>query len=202
MLLKAILASPLEDTPRLMYADAIQDENPAWAGLIRWQCDSAEGWRRGVSLLNPRRNKLEGWEFAAGGADILAGDRLSAALACAKSLPEPSGIRSGRCRVERGFVAYVEYSAVDWLAHADAILAAHPVTQATLTLPIGIDWAAQGMLGDEWVPYRGKDNFSITLDMIGQMLDGVLEFPRDIMAAMCRARWKGVGFTLPPLRAA
>lgn len=41
MLLKAILASPDEDTPRLMYADAIEESDPERAELIRVQIDFA-----------------------------------------------------------------------------------------------------------------------------------------------------------------
>lgn len=119
-----ICANPGEDTPRLVYADWLQEHGrERIANLIRWQCDRAEGWRRGVTLLNPRRGKLEGWVFSSGPG--LLADQMAALIEIASSLPEPSGIWSGRCRIERGFVCQVGYCAADWFAHADT-LAWHP----------------------------------------------------------------------------
>lgn len=143
-LLRAVLESPDDDMPRLMIAD-LWDETgrPERAEFCRVQCelvrlignvDDAE-WKCltpklirmhrktpitqacgecRVCALNARQKEL--WEF----------------VACAGV---PIGIGSNQITLERGFVKKMECSAQAWLAHADQILAAHPVQEVTLTTP-------------------------------------------------------------------
>lgn len=70
--------------------------------------------------------------------------------------------------VRRGFVHSVTCSAEDWLAHADTILAQHPVQQVTLTTPLS------------------------PCSLIGFTTD-----PREL-AENVRRLWKGITFSLPP----
>lgn len=47
---RAVLANPDEDTPRLMYADEVQESDPERAELIRAQCELAAYHRRGHGI--------------------------------------------------------------------------------------------------------------------------------------------------------
>lgn len=125
-LLAAILAHPDEDAPRLMYADAIEEDAPERAEFIRVQ---VELWRRGCrvedhELFSPeelpiinelKRRERELWESRAR-------DWLS------RSWHVPSEPN----RFERGFLAEIAVGADQWLTRADAILTQHPLRKVTL----------------------------------------------------------------------
>lgn len=92
----------------------------------------------------------------------------------------------------RGFANAVMCAAADWLAHADAILARHPVGRVTLT--------------DDRVPWGGNERMGYYLLKVlpnavnfGKkvVLHGGAE-ERAIRKAVLEAEWSGITFTLPP----
>jgi uncharacterized protein (TIGR02996 family) len=168
LLLRAILDQPKEETPRLVYADWC-DENgqPERAEFIRVQVTiarwgttppaDAEEWVR-------RERELR-WAHG-----------LKWALPATEvhhSGPTGVGPSAGHILgfFSRGFVSHVSCSWPDWRTHADAILAAQPVTRVRLTTDTG---------DTDWAFYSGR------------RLDGtrIARFP-------C---WPGIKFELPPER--
>lgn len=119
LLLKAVLAHPEEDTPRLMYADALEERgeegDAGRAEFIRVQCAG-----RRYPL---RKHHVDRW-FAVFPWDYVI-RRGSYIRYCG---PAPHSVS-----IRRGFVERVTCPAADWLAHADTLLAAHPVTTVRLT---------------------------------------------------------------------
>ena len=135
-LLAAVCANPEDDTPRLVYADWLEDHDlPERAEFIRVQCELArlacevpgycssgmgECWPclQADELRRRERELLTGrWHewFAV----------FSAVPTLCGNLPDPGGFdRSHFRRVTfaRGFVDSVTCTAADFLAHADALL--------------------------------------------------------------------------------
>lgn len=98
LLLRAVLANPDEDAPRLMYADSLLERNrfvPAGSGLTDDR----------VIADRIRRSIEEGWEP----------QRIDHT---AQWWPLPVGAVG---RYHRGFYDRIECTAADWLAHADAL---------------------------------------------------------------------------------
>lgn len=157
-LLAAILASPDEDTPRLMYADWLQEHGEdERAEFIRVQCDKAT-WRvcpYGPSCHSPaafcpecaRRNAVcarehDLWNTVRPTGWVIRDPfPLEMAVHC---IPPESHAKALTRSIpvavyERGLIGRVTCTAADWLAHADAVLAAHPVRRVTLTRVSGGD---------------------------------------------------------------
>lgn len=87
---------------------------------------------------------------------------------------------------ERGFVAQVVCPAADWLTHADAILAAHPVRRVALTTV------------PEWEELWGDPSDGAYLSTIAKLIAaGELVNSDSVSRAMLHERWPGVAFTLP-----
>jgi uncharacterized protein (TIGR02996 family) len=110
-LLSSVLAAPDDDAPRLVLADWL-DENgkPERAACIRAQIKLA------VMTDETERQELERQAYIR------------------KEWAEPVfRVDSVGGAWSRGFVESVTCTAADWLAHADAILAAHPVVEVRLT---------------------------------------------------------------------
>lgn len=106
---RAVLASPDEDTPRLMYADEIQEADPDRAELIRAQCEIA---RLDYPLPNVDRSRWEPVCVACGGAgkfwqklssvkvgNVTIAENVDASFQCRAC----SGSGRQPCRWERGF---------------------------------------------------------------------------------------------------
>lgn len=152
-LLAAIKAFPEEDTPRLVFADWLDENGDErdrdWAALIRWGC--AIGNRSSVFHVERNHATAFGWRF-------------------------PSRVADGVYTLRRGFYEAFTGTAAAWLAHADSLLADHPVRRVTLrTLP-----DAQWVI-DSW-------------DMIRE---ANLNPRSSMMRDACRARWPGIEFELP-----
>jgi uncharacterized protein (TIGR02996 family) len=103
LLLRAILDQPKEDTPRLVYADWLEENGqPERAEFIRG------------AVLDPF-----GGQYTS---DVAVARIHRAIVGIPTDWPETWGVQ-----IHRGFVRWVQLSAADWFRHADAILAAHPV---------------------------------------------------------------------------
>lgn len=143
LLLRAVLANPDEDTPRLMYADAIQDEEPQRAefirGQIRWDAVACVG----VSPPPPDEPSDVAARFLASIAR-----RQEHTFLCDRCRQMPPGhlarprwmppgfyaetrrtLHSGdmvpfipETTFRRGFADEIRTTAAHWLAHADALV--------------------------------------------------------------------------------
>ncbi|VTR93228.1 leucine-rich repeat-containing protein typical subtype : Repeat-companion domain protein OS=Isosphaera pallida (strain ATCC 43644 / DSM 9630 / IS1B) GN=Isop_0392 PE=4 SV=1 [Gemmata massiliana] len=158
-LLATILAHPDEDTPRLMFADWLQEHNqPLRAEFVRVQVQLADLLRRmaraGLRPTPRARTATECKRYP----------ELFALLARQALIwptygewfpfgPLPQDHAAATCEnifnklcvyaavnhlpwvslTQRGFLKAVQCPAASWLAHADAILARHPVERVRLT---------------------------------------------------------------------
>lgn len=119
--LAAIISAPDDDTPRLVYADWLQEHgDDARAEFIRLQCEkAARGWGR---RLNGRRPVAE---LRLREQELLAGPRLETFEHEVNWFHSGNGTDTWRILFRpgwaRGFVEEVTCTAADWLAHADAI---------------------------------------------------------------------------------
>ncbi len=173
-LLADILARPDDDELRLVCADFWEDHGDAErAEFVRVQVafardfDDHEFAPRGEPL---RKRIGELWDR---GTD--AGGWLE--------LPAHWGIPYWK----RGFVHGLQLSAADWLAHADAILAAQPVREVTLTTwPLMDGKAIHG--GPAGYRLRGRQR--IHFPEAKQLNDALRE--------IVHAEWPDITFTMPP----
>ncbi len=133
-LLRTILAAPDEDAPRLVYADWLTEQGrEEMAAFIRKEItdgddNAREEFRAIVMAALPSTNG-PAFSLPSGWRVTCEPSRYGAYPQHARPIGEPWG----RCLARRGFVECVTCDAADWLTHADAITAAHPVREVTLT---------------------------------------------------------------------
>jgi uncharacterized protein (TIGR02996 family) len=114
-LIRAICTFPDEDTPRLVYADWLEEHNEG---------GRAEFVRGQVLNGGTMDRLLGGWKYhGAPPVNTVWCDRDSLHLF-------PSEVV---VTVARGFVSHISLPCAAFLEHAQAIFAAHPVTEVTLT---------------------------------------------------------------------
>jgi uncharacterized protein (TIGR02996 family) len=128
--LQEIILHPDDDTPRLVYADWLDEHgDPDRAEFIRIQCELAKG----VKDLE-RRRRLRDWQrtfnrgngYSVWQADEIGNNRRMIAV----------------CR--RGFVELVMMPARDFLLEGDSLFRRAPVRELILTVPVrfrGEEWA-------------------------------------------------------------
>jgi uncharacterized protein (TIGR02996 family) len=112
--LRAVLAEPDDDAPRLIYADWLEERNDPRGEFIRIQCELAR-----IPADDPRRKPLRARE------QELEGRHRRAWLGRLHSLAYLWGFR-------RGFAEEVALPAHEFLAHADTFFRATPVRLARL----------------------------------------------------------------------
>lgn len=164
-LLRAILANPACDTARLVYADWLQENgSDPLAHWIRARVASPDV----TTVLGPSDSVSAFGGIVARGVRAFAGKGV---------------YPNGKLFFRRGFAEAVESTSEMWIAHADAITAAHPVERVTLTtFPLHLSWRdtlteneqVQIYGRNQWVP-AGADN---------------------ILRALA-AEWPRIAFTLP-----
>jgi uncharacterized protein (TIGR02996 family) len=166
-LLNAVLADPDDDLPRLVFADWLDEHGEPDRGefvrvqveLSKWQAEHPDCFdeplpacsrcRRILALRSRERELFRGeWDEE---------------LGAFASTENPAPVW------RRGFVASVALSAADAAAHLDAVLAAHPVIEVTLTTlppvysaitgdPAGdsheVRWAVYKNFCDRWPTIR------------------------------------------------
>lgn len=118
-LLRAVLAHPDDDTPRLIFADYLEEEGEAGrAAFIRSQ----------VALARvPEYDPL--WVQARAANRVAAFDMVAALQA----LELPDGLRWAREPFRRGFPAAVQApNGAEFVTHADALFAQHPIDSLDL----------------------------------------------------------------------
>lgn len=124
-LLRAVLEFPEEDTPRLIYADWLQEHGePERADRIRWMC--RPDYRDDSWPLTRKESPHEPYATLLFPVDR---DRHGHGVRC--RWPEWT-FRGFRGEVQRGFVSELTCTTADFLAHAKAIFSAHPVTSVKL----------------------------------------------------------------------
>lgn len=170
LLLAAVLAEPDEDTPRLAFADALDE---------RGRPGDAE---RAATIRRMCQPDLRDHSFP-GPAGTLRFDGPGEPFALT---PPAAPGRCGQWEFCRGFVESVECTAADWIAHGDAILAAHPVTKVTLTT-----WPGE--------PGTSPDHWALGPQWLGSpRTDGFTRDDREFMVGLYLAdRWPRIEFTLP-----
>jgi uncharacterized protein (TIGR02996 family) len=118
----AIVADPDDDAPRLIYSDWLDEQGQSErAEFIRVQCTLWQAQDLPEDLVDTAKEE----EFRSREQQFLDGG-LSSALGA-------ENLRKYKPVWRRGFVHAITLSAADWLQHADAILAAQPVQEVTLT---------------------------------------------------------------------
>lgn len=173
-LLAAIKAFPDEDTPRLVYADWLDEHGESErAALIRYSCSPRFANRRTAEFRRAQRIAKRYFPvetfrtyFAPRDCEFFEVKGFATVAEAMFQLSPDACL--ARVLFDRGFVVAVVCSANQWLAHAAAILAEHPVRRVRLT-------------------DRTTGN---SLAILG--IDGVAT------KALLSARWPGIEFELPP----
>ena len=188
-LLAAVLANPADDLPRLVLADWWEENGqPDRAELVRLGCELE------LIGLSPRDHKprcrCRRCKLTTRLLDLL---ESYAATWAGPAKP----LR--RLLWSRGFVESVTCDAAAWLAHGDAVRAAHPVTRVTLTtVPDGetsYDTADHGY-GEMGARLVGDTSVAPWFPMSECWAKGDGRYLRGLL----RLRWPGVEFELPPER--
>lgn len=200
-LIAAVCDRPDDDTPRLAYADWLDDHGegeraafiraevkldrdyPGWhdGGRGIGEPGYGEFWqlKRTVLRLRKRFKRI----FPGPWSQVVFGTNLT----------WYTGLNVIGCTT-RGFVERVVCPAADWLAHADAILAAHPVRAVTLTTMPRVEGNEQ--VGDDrWLRLAGLAGDRVSWHRIPWSVAH-----HDITAHLLAAEWPKITFTLPPAR--
>lgn len=203
LLLRAVLDDPADDSVRLAYADALEEAGDlARSEFIRVQValDPLRCWGNGTlgEPLNDaevaelrRYNTLRRREralFAAHGAAWFG------PTGCLTPPNERERQSGGEFRVvRRGFVARGALPAAAWLAHADQILAAHPVTEVVLTsLPeVRYSLPLRPASDTRLCKLDGRPSVPVGLPR-GKAADRA-----SVARALLAAYWPRIAFTLP-----
>jgi uncharacterized protein (TIGR02996 family) len=194
-----ILEHPDDDTPRLIYADWLDEHGDAdRAELIRVQCELEKGRPRrpagrrappGFNRAALRRRERELLRHWKAWVPFYSGQVF---------LDEPPGRHNREelagyigVRFRRGFVEGVTCSAAAWLARGDAIRRAQPVTRVTLTT-----WP---LVGRQRAP--GHYRCWLNGDPEGRLydLDDLRKAPagRGVLRRLLAVRFPGITFQLP-----
>lgn len=198
-LLRAVLADPDDDAPRLVLADHFDEVEPLdheRAEFIRVGCELARHFgepcpdgRRPIigPVTNERLGDLRRREaellgrYAARWAKPWDGI-FSAGLRATGTEGTPVGFA-------RGFIETITCPAADWLAHADAILSLHPVRRVTLTT-----WPTPAEM-EETLRRPTAKGFASSLGVVELAIVGGLDGER--AARFLNQFWPGVTFDLP-----
>ena len=215
-LLAGILASPDDDLPRLMYADALDEAGEhSRAEFIRVQVEIARiADKKGIVHSVVRGDLLRR-------ADELLHASLLAALDMPQIWPawshtldvyhwsqwwindwfEEPNRRQAACYHHRGFVEAVIASQDLWFAHGDHIIARHPIREVRLvTWPEVVSQTYERERHTELTLTAGARQASFTVEHrlihhIGQ--DRYGEFYRGIVDRLLYQLWPTVRFVLP-----
>jgi uncharacterized protein (TIGR02996 family) len=186
LLLRAIIDNPAEDTPRLMYADWLQENRQdEHAGYIR------------SSIAVPQQFAHV---FPPGAAAMTILHRREGGHLVPVPILHASPMPGVSYTVRRGFVESVTCTAADWLAHGDAISREHPITQVRLTT-----WPEVGIAGSLrrtfWLegdpePLLFYDWEVIKVAAHRHSDNSVIGGPA-VVAALLSLRYPGITFHLP-----
>lgn len=226
--LPAVLAHPASDGPRLLYAAACERVGERERGeFVRVQCELER-------LPHPNEHGTCSTCDATPGEEHQPNCRYLALRERERDLYERDGailwdsadipFDSGRWLFHRGFLDVLECPFAVWSAHADAILAAHPVREVRLTDRPAMTFSVADTReenderGDRVItafwdvriagerPQRCGTRLVVSQREMATYPVGVArrrrQFREEIQAAQtpegyCRIRWPGVAFRLP-----
>lgn len=184
-LVAAILANSEDDTPRLVFADWLEEnDNPEWAEFIRLQVWLA------------RQHEYHGDHEA-----CVVAFRREKELAKQLIVPlwegeQPEDAPSLGVEYDRGFPHAIICTSADWMRWSANIIACNPIRQVTLTTEPEwnctrdkVEYAFQGN-GMYWL--EGEDEPHL---FTGRELDAAMRPIEDISLTLLRLRWPGIEFT-------
>jgi uncharacterized protein (TIGR02996 family) len=196
--LDAICADPDDDTPRLVYADWLEEHGePERAEFIRCQC-LVERW---ASTPGDHEGGAAAGATLARAQQLLRADGFPPALPFRHVLhcfqdSELTPLDPG-CAVavwRRGFVASVTLSCADWLKHGPTVVACQPVESVTLSDRGPGDPAGVHSVGFLWLPWpRPRDAAPGARFWTPRSRPDVLPWP--LYEAVCECRDKNVAET-------
>lgn len=127
-LLRAILEHPAEDTPRLMYADWLQERGQEqWAQFIR---ATRANWHYVYFLHNELARSIPTARFSGYGRE----EDDSPDFGLPRwSFSFPERFAFGRAIWDRGFVSHLVIPLAAFVEHAETLFRAHPIERVTLT---------------------------------------------------------------------
>jgi len=176
-LLAEIIAHPEEDTPRLAYADCLEEQGADWyAQFIRDQIAGVPRavLRSAVVPLEPLVGLVVGMDRDAGLGTVVTG--------------------RGSVVFRRGFADEVTCAAADWLRHGLDVRRLHPIVRVNLTTWYP-EYRVEMTTGTPFVLTPHGDPLTD-----GSLLDGPRFGGRTYREASCDALaacYPGVAFTLP-----
>lgn len=189
VLLRAIRAAPDDDGPRLAYAAV--GEQYGWGERAQFIRAQIECWRMsGDPSLDVRREEVRRRLMSLLEGDVIermfgtpdwswSGDEMDTLIT---TYTWPGGRRATEqfvFSVRRGFAEEVTCRAADWLAHADAVLARHPVREVR----VPIDRAFADAVGALWAERIGRGPVGMLLSEMFRDLWGCELFPMGHAAA-------------------
>lgn len=196
-LLRAICEAPDDDAPRLIYADWLDEHGEAErAEFIRLQVKANElggcthKWSPGTTCDGCRTRKRSNELLRSHLADWTPPQLLETHTDLEKVLQRRQQLRGAPCEWHRGFVHSITCAWADCAAHLDAIIAEHPVQEASLTT--WPDYRPSGMFGFDSDEMRlvGRSAWHKMPFELAQVEHLTVEF-------LLAAEWPRIKFTLP-----
>jgi uncharacterized protein (TIGR02996 family) len=220
--LAGILAHPEDDAPRLLYADWLDERADPRGEFIRVQVSLANpDYRECIGHVHSvlcgdlnaprvarhqkhdalRRRERELFE-SMGANPFAFGAGLCTVTIDRDKWERPGGVFPGGL-IRRGFVEALTLTAAAWLTYADAITAAAPIQEVTLTTwpeVRSVPYGLSRLVSDE--SPRFHEHSLIFPNMMGRLVRMIrIEGPLDTGRAtreLLAAEWPRIKFTLPP----
>jgi uncharacterized protein (TIGR02996 family) len=199
-LLDAVLRDPDDDGARLVYADYLEENGrDEHAEFVRVQVELANWrWTKAHTICHHEPRCRQCCRCDRCLLLYRESELLQAAEAEAERLV-PHWPYEWTFR--RGFVEIVVLTAADWLAHADAITAAHPVRKARLTTwpEVGhIDRDVAFMACREFLLPGGRGRYAMKFDDVMYHLHETRDLREHVALKLLANAWPGIEFELPP----
>lgn len=216
--LPAILTAPDDDTPRLIYADWLEehggDAGRARAEFIRVQCRLAEMDEAGEGVIDPEEGHTCVYDPCPVCALVAEYERLKRRERKLLDGPRPAiyqpevvwfnggdGTETWKILFRptwrRGFVEAVTCSGGDWLAHADALLSQQPIREVTLLSAPHLEekTAADFLAPPGWVMGYSIGRKSWRWETLGRPATVGRPLSRHIVGLILEAEWPSIYFT-------
>lgn len=181
----AIIESPDDDTPRLIYADFLEGRGESdRAEFIRLQCQLAQ-----MSEEDARRDGLEARE-----SELLTAhrDKWLGAVRSMNADTDLPAIGGGHC-FRRGLLEEVTLSAATFLEHNNVIFRANPIQRLTVT---NAEHAMRQLAESSCLGRLSELNFDFWFSQCTPPIDGF----RALLASPHLGHLRGLGFSGHPIR--
>jgi len=170
-LLRAVCEHPAEDTPRLMYADWLDENHRGRHAAFIRKWVAVGPWRELKSTST--RPQVTLW--AGDGCSVYWGPSGKTRLwvkgemrqVCDRIPIEFDWASGPQLLFDRGFLSHVTCTGDDWIAYADTITAGHPVERVTLTrLPHYMKFPPGSRFEATWLDLAGSTPSGRTVDAL------------------------------------